>query len=163
MKAARRIGLEIVGWLLLVAGIAALVLPGPGLLMTFAGLAVLSQQYEWAERRLDPIKYRALRGAAESVETPLRIAFSVFGCTWLFAAAVLWWVQPDEPTWWDLPDWTWLPGGRATAITLAVSGVMAVVLLVYSFRRFYNNPEARAELDEDIEDADDELRHRPPR
>ena len=156
MRAARRIGLEILGWLLLVAGIAALVLPGPGLLLTFAGLAVLSQQYEWAERRLDPIKYRALRGAAESVETPLRIAFSVFGCAWLFVAAWLWWVQPDQPDWWSLPDWTWLPGGRATAITLAFSGVLAVVLLVYSFRRFYGKPDARAELDRQVERADEE-------
>ena len=41
--------------------------------MLFGGLAILSQQYEWAERRLDPIKYRALKGAAEGVETWLRI------------------------------------------------------------------------------------------
>ena len=48
---AKRVVLEAAGWLLLVVGIAALVLPGPGLLGVFAGLALLSQQYEWAERR----------------------------------------------------------------------------------------------------------------
>ncbi len=70
MKAtAKRVALEVTGWFLVVAGLAALVLPGPGLLMLFGGLAILSQQYEWAERRLDPIKYRALKGAAEGVET----------------------------------------------------------------------------------------------
>ena len=67
--AARRLTLEIVGWTLLVAGIAALVLPGPGLLMVFAGMAVLSQQYDWAAKRLDPVKYRAMRGAADGVAT----------------------------------------------------------------------------------------------
>ena len=36
--AAKRIGLEIVGWVLVVAGIAALVLPGPGLLMIAGGI-----------------------------------------------------------------------------------------------------------------------------
>ena len=46
--------LESIGWLLIVAGIAALILPGPGLLMLFAGLVLLSQQYEWAERRVEP-------------------------------------------------------------------------------------------------------------
>ena len=57
----RRVVLEVVGWVLVVAGIAALVLPGPGLLMLFAGLVILSQEYEWAERRLEPIKSGALR------------------------------------------------------------------------------------------------------
>ena len=36
--AAKRIGLELVGWLLVVAGLAALILPGPGLLMIAGGL-----------------------------------------------------------------------------------------------------------------------------
>lgn len=76
IAATKRIALEILGWLLVLAGIAALVLPGPGLLMLFGGLAILSQQYEWAERRLDPIKFRALRGAAEGVETWPRIILS---------------------------------------------------------------------------------------
>ena len=58
--AAKRLLLEVVGWLLLLVGIAALVLPGPGLLLMFAGLAVLSQQYAWAERWVDPIQYLSL-------------------------------------------------------------------------------------------------------
>ena len=74
--AAKRVVLETLGWLLVVAGIAALVLPGPGLLMLFAGLALLSQQYEWAERRVEPIKEKALKAADEGVETPLRITLS---------------------------------------------------------------------------------------
>ena len=154
MKVAKRIGLEAVGWLLLVAGVAALILPGPGLIMVFAGLAVLSQQYEWAERRLDPIKYRALKGAAESVETPLRIALSSVGVLVLIGCGVLWIVGPDQPGWWPLPDWTWLTGGIGTGSTLLVSAVIAIALLVYSFKRFYGKPDAVAELEGDIEDAD---------
>ena len=46
--AAKRVTLEVVGWTLVVAGIVALVAPGPGLLMVFGGLAILSQQYDWA-------------------------------------------------------------------------------------------------------------------
>ena len=61
-RAAKRIGLEIVGWTLVVVGIAALVLPGPGLLMMAGGIVLLSQQYEWAERRVEPIKREALQG-----------------------------------------------------------------------------------------------------
>lgn len=159
MKMAKRIGLEAVGWLLLVAGVAALVLPGPGLIMVFAGLAVLSQQYEWAERRLDPIKYRALKGAAESVETPLRIGFSMLGVVFLVACGVLWIVGPDQPGWWPLPDWTWLTGGVGTGSTLLVSAVIAVALLVYSFKRFYGKPEAVLELEGEIEEADRDFKN----
>ena len=54
--AAKRIGLEVLGWTLLVLGIAAVFLPGPGLLGIFAGLALLSQQYDWAERRVEPVR-----------------------------------------------------------------------------------------------------------
>jgi hypothetical protein len=42
--AAKRLVLETLGWVLLVAGVAAIFLPGPGLLGIFAGLALLSQQ-----------------------------------------------------------------------------------------------------------------------
>ena len=41
--AAKRVVLEGLGWLLLVLGVAAIFLPGPGLLGVFAGLALLSQ------------------------------------------------------------------------------------------------------------------------
>ena len=159
MKAAKRIGLEAVGWLLVVAGVAALVLPGPGLLLLFAGLAVLSQQYDWAERRLAPVKYRALKGAAESVETPLRIALSGIAVLLLVAAGVLWFLQPPVPDWWFLPEWLWLPGGLGTAITQWASAVIAVATLVYSYRRFHGKPDAVAELEHEIEEADEEFHH----
>jgi len=157
-RAVKRVFLEVVGWTLLVAGIAALVLPGPGLLMIFAALAVLSQQYEWAERRLDPIKYRALKGAAESVETVPRIIMSVTGVVLLVAAGVLWLADPEVPSWWPFPEGLWLPGGVATAVTQLASALIALALIIYSYRRFHGRPEAVAELEHDIEDADREFR-----
>ncbi|WP_205472768.1 PGPGW domain-containing protein [Nocardioides sp. SYSU D00038] len=157
---AKRVALEVVGWLLVVVGIAALVLPGPGLLALGAGLLVLSQQYEWAERRVDPILLRALRGAAESVETWPRIAASALGALVLVACGVLWIVKPAEPGWWPLSETWWLPGGVWTGVTQIFSGLFALGLIVYSYRRFHGKPEARAALDTDISEADGE---RPPR
>ncbi|WP_193612786.1 PGPGW domain-containing protein [Nocardioides lijunqiniae] len=154
MNAAKRVGVEAVGWLLVVAGIAALILPGPGLLMVFGGLAILSQQYEWAERRLAPIKFRALKGAAESVETIPRLVVSVFGVLVLFAAGALWIWQPPAPEWWPLSDAWWLPGGVATAVTQIASGFIALALIVYSYRRFHGDPDAVAKLEADLEQAD---------
>ncbi len=95
--AAKRIGLELVGWLLVVVGIAALILPGPGLLMIAGGLVLLSQQYEWAERRVEPIKREALKGAANSVETWPRIIATATLIVLIAAAGVLWFVGPESP------------------------------------------------------------------
>ncbi|MFA6298118.1 MAG: PGPGW domain-containing protein [Nocardioides sp.] len=154
--AAKRIGIEVAGWILVVLGIAALVLPGPGLLMVFGGLAILSQQYEWAERRLAPIKFRALKGAAESVETIPRVVASVTGALLLVAAGGLWLASPPAPEWWPLSDTWWLPGGWATAVTQIVSAFIALALIVYSFRRFHGKPDAVAALEADLEQADAE-------
>ncbi len=132
----RRIALEAIGWLLVAAGIAALILPGPGLLMLFAGLVILSQSYEWAEKRLDPIERAAMRAAAEGVATWPRIIMSALGALTIIAFGVVWGISPEVPGWWPLRDSWWLPGGWATASTLILSGFIALGLLIYSVRRF---------------------------
>jgi hypothetical protein len=135
-KAIKRLALETFGWILVVAGIAALVLPGPGLLGLFAGLVLLSQQYEWAGRRVEPVKRAALKAAADGVRTVPRIAISALGCLVLFGFGVLWWVHPPAPGWWPLEDKWWLVGGWATGLTIGVSAVFAMSLLVYSYTHF---------------------------
>ncbi len=152
--AARRLSLEIVGWTLLLAGIAALVLPGPGLLMVFAGMAVLSQRYDWAERRVEPVRLRAMRAAAYGVASPARIAMSLAGVLWLWACGALWIADPAQPGWWPLPDVLWLPGGVATGVSLVGSGVLALALLAWSYRRFHGRPEELDALEKDIDRAD---------
>lgn len=146
-RLARRLAIEIAGWTLVVAGIAALVLPGPGLLGLFAGLAILSQQYEWAERRVRPVEIMALRSAAQSVQTWPRIIGSTMGALAIAAVGVVWGVGVDVPEWWPLADRWWLPGGWATGATMIASSLMALALIVWSFRRFRGvaDPEAEAE------------------
>lgn len=154
--AVRRIVLESLGWLLLLAGVAAIFLPGPGLLGIFAGLALLSQQYEWAERRVEPVRLRALRGAAEGVENWLRISLSVLGAIVLGACGVLWIVKPPAPDWWRFSETLWLPGGLWTGITQVASAFIALALIAYSYRRFHDNPDAVAELTRDHATVDAE-------
>lgn len=143
---AKRLVLEIVGWILLLVGIAALFLPGPGLLAMFAGLALLSQRYVWAERRVEPVKLRALKAAAEGVETRGRILGSLLGVAVLVGFGVLWIAGSDAPGWWPLPDSWWLPGGVWTGVTQIASAGIALALIVYSYRRFHGHPEQVAEL-----------------
>jgi len=153
-RTAKRVVLESLGWILLLLGLAAIFLPGPGLLGIFAGLALLSQQYEWADRRVEPVKLRALKGAAEGVETWPRITISVLGVLALAGFGVLWIAYPPAPGWWPLSDSWWLPGGLWTGLTQVASAAIAVALIVYSYRRYHGHPEEIRQLDRAIEEAD---------
>ena len=133
---AKRVLVEGLGWILVVVGIAALVLPGPGLLALFAGVALLATQYDWAERRLEPIKKRALDAAADSVKTWPRILMSTVGVLWLIGLGIVWALRPEVPSWWPFSDGWWFPGGMTTGISLAASGVIAGAMLVYSYLNF---------------------------
>lgn len=138
--AAKRLALETLGWTLVVLGIAALFLPGPGLLMLFAGMVVLSQQYEWFERRVDPVKRLALEGASRGVQTWPRIVASLLGIAWLIGLGVFWGEHPPAPAWWPLSGGLWFIGGWGTGGSLIISGLIGLGLLVYSFRRFRGHP-----------------------
>ncbi|HVL82646.1 MAG TPA: PGPGW domain-containing protein [Actinomycetota bacterium] len=48
----RRVGVTVVGGILVAVGVLLLALPGPGLLLIAAGLAVLATEYRWARRAL---------------------------------------------------------------------------------------------------------------
>ncbi|MET0998671.1 MAG: PGPGW domain-containing protein [Marmoricola sp.] len=133
---AKRVVIEGLGWILVVVGIAALVLPGPGLLALFAGVALLATQYEWAERRLEPVKKAALRGAADSVKSWPRILLSFLGVCWLIALGVYWGISPPAPSWWPVDDRWWLAGGWGTGATLIGSGIIAGAMVVYSYVYF---------------------------
>jgi len=133
---AKRIMLEGAGWILVLVGLAALVLPGPGLLALFAGVALLATQYEWAERRLEPVKRAALRGAADSVKNWPRILMSVLGVCLLTGLGIYWGISPDAPSWWPVDDSWWLMGGWGTGATLIGSGIIAGAMIVYSYLNF---------------------------
>ncbi|MFN3601505.1 MAG: PGPGW domain-containing protein [Dietzia sp.] len=152
--AAKRLALETLGWTLVILGVAALFLPGPGLLTLFAGMVVLSQQYEWFEKRVDPVKRLALEGASRGVQTWPRITASVLGVAWLVGLGIVWGEHPPSPGWWPFePDW-WFIGGWGTGGSLIVSGLIGLALIIYSIRRFRGNP-----YDHEVETERERERH----
>jgi hypothetical protein len=131
-----RVGQEVLGWLLLVAGVAALVLPGPGLLLLALGLWVLAKNYRWADRMLDPVKRAAYRGAAESVKSWPRIIMSTLLALAIIGVGVVWGIRPAAPSWWPLAEKWWLFGGWGTGAFLIASGLLALGLLGWSMKSF---------------------------
>lgn len=140
--AAKRLGLEIIGWTVLALGVLALFLPGPGLLLSFGGLAILSTRYVWARNLVEPVRIKALRGAAESVETRLRVALSFFVPLVTTGIGVAWVMEPPPPSWWPLDERFWLFGGDVVGYTLVASSIIAIALVAYAVRRFHHRPDA---------------------
>jgi hypothetical protein len=132
----QRVALEMFGWVLVVAGLAALVLPGPGLLLLAAGLYVHSLSYVWAEKLLEPVKRQAFKTAAESVETWPRIVFSTLIALGIIALGFVWGVGLPVPSWWPVDEEWWLVGGWGTGAVLIGSGIVALGLIVWSYRTF---------------------------
>lgn len=152
---AQRIALEILGWVLVVTGIVAIPLPGPGLLILALGLWVHSLSYEWAERLLEPVQRKALRSASDSVKTWPRIVMSSLGALWLIFIGIVWGIHPDSPSWWPIGDRWWLVGGWATGGVLVASGLAAFGLIGWSMKRFrYGGEDVEEFIDEHLPDDD---------
>jgi tellurite resistance protein TerC len=59
LKQARRVVIGIIGFTVLLIGVALLVLPGPAFIVIPAGLAILAIEFAWARRWLERIKQTA--------------------------------------------------------------------------------------------------------
>jgi Putative transmembrane protein (PGPGW) len=131
----KKVAVTVVGWVLVLAGVVLIAIPGPGLLIMLSGLVVLASEYTWAQRFVDPVRVRALRAAEESVASGWRIVATLLGGVWLAALGVLWWMDPQIPRIWVLGPRLPL-GGWPTGSGLILSAFIVWGLLIYSIRRF---------------------------
>jgi uncharacterized protein (TIGR02611 family) len=90
-----RVVVAIFGFLVVLAGLAMLVLPGPGLLVIAIGLGILALEFVWAERLLERTVDK-MDDAADAVKRSSRkqqalgVSLLALGAAGLVAAAVLW-------------------------------------------------------------------------
>ena len=96
-----RIGFALFGFLVVLAGLAMLVLPGPGLLVIAVGLGILALEFAWAERLLERTVDR-MEDAAETVKKASRAQQILLAAACAAAAvgllvAVLLWDIPFLP------------------------------------------------------------------
>jgi uncharacterized protein (TIGR02611 family) len=123
VKAARKIAVTILGVAVLAAGLAMVVLPGPGLLVIVLGLFILSLEFEWAARRLDQARDKALDAAHKTAASRTQSAFALFSSLVLVGAGVFLGLNKSVPL------HGWFTGG-----TLIVSGLAAMGTVIWSVR-----------------------------
>ncbi len=142
----RKAWILVVGWLLVVVGVIAMPLPGPGLLILLSGLIVLSQEYPWAERRVEPVKRKAFDVAKVSVSTYPKILLTTLGACSIIAFGVFMWINPEIPHIVTIPALGPIGpievgpdvpfGGWATGSSIILSGLIALGVLIYSIKRW---------------------------
>ena len=49
-------------------------------------------------------------------------------------------LQPPAPSWWPVDEKWWLFGGWPPGMTLVLSGMFAIGLIIYSYRKFRGSP-----------------------
>ena len=87
----KRIFVIVSGSAVTVAGVAMLVLPGPGFLVIFTGLAILATEFDWADRLKQRVRERA-EDAAKATGVSLRaiVMVGIFFAVILSVAAWIW-------------------------------------------------------------------------
>jgi len=85
----RRSGIAVLGGILTLAGIALLVLPGPGFVVVAAGLAVLATEFEWARRPLVYARGKAEQGLAQVARSAWQAVFALLCALGLLVVGLL--------------------------------------------------------------------------
>jgi uncharacterized protein (TIGR02611 family) len=102
-----RVGVGIVGGLIVALGIVTIPLPGPGWLTVIAGLFVLATEFTWAERLLEFTKKHVKRWTDWVTSQPVWVRLVLAAATAAFVYGVL--VVTLHLT--GVPDWVpgWVP------------------------------------------------------
>lgn len=124
----KRVAVLLAGTALLGAGLAMLVLPGPGLLVSILGLAVLATEFAWAERMLDRTRSRAVDAANALTRTRTSQAVAIVTAIALLTggAAVAALVE----------------GYRLVGLSVFIAGVGSLVVVVPWTQRWIGVPAA---------------------
>lgn len=139
MRTVKRFALTTVGAGLVLAGLALMVLPGPGLLLIVAGLGVLATEYVWAKKLLVRAKDRAEQAQQEAVASPWRTAASILFALGLLGLGVAMLLVADVA--WPFLDsigdavWGWVTGS-----IFVLTGLILIITTLYTLRQQRRHP-----------------------
>ncbi len=117
---ARRLMVLILGVAVLVAGVAMLALPGPGVLVIILGLVLLATEFAWAERLLDRTTASAAGAASKVTDNNAgRIGLAMSGMAMIVGGIVV---------------AVMFDGFRIVGVSVALAGVIGLVTLLPQVR-----------------------------
>jgi uncharacterized protein (TIGR02611 family) len=124
----KRLVVLVLGVTVLAAGVLMLVLPGPGVLIIIAGLAILATEFVWAERAMNATLARASKvSGAVTGNTTGRIALAVSALFLIAAGAVV---------------FVFLDAYRMVGLTLALAGCVGLAVLHPRVQRWLASKQA---------------------
>lgn len=89
-RSARKVAVLIVGVAVVLAGVALLALPGPGMVVIIVGLVILATEFSWAQRWLDYAVERAAGATTKVQESKSgRIMLALSGLTLITVGVVV--------------------------------------------------------------------------
>lgn len=105
-----RVGVAVLGGIVLVAGIVMIPYPGPGWLVVFAGLAILATEFHWARRVLNYARGKYDAWTDWLGRQSLFVRLAVLAATGLVVLATLYLLNAFYlvARWLELGHWTWL-------------------------------------------------------
>jgi uncharacterized protein (TIGR02611 family) len=101
LELAYRLIVAVIGFAIIITGFALIPLPGPGWLIVFGGLAVLSSEFEWAERLLNYAREK-VRGWTDWVtrqSLAVRALIGLVGLAFVAAAITAFVKLEGVPSW----------------------------------------------------------------
>lgn len=125
MRVLKRFAVTSAGFILLAIGAAMVVLPGPGILVIVAGLAVLATEYVWARRLLIRARHEAERAQVAAVASPARLVGTVLFGLVLAGLGLAMLIARHL----DLPFW-----GPVTGTVMFLTAVILLATTYLSFR-----------------------------
>jgi uncharacterized membrane protein len=133
MKLFKRFAVTILGVALLAVGVALMILPGPGIVLIVAGLAVLATEYVWARALLVKAKRQAESVQQAAVASPLRTAGSVIFALGMVAVGALTFLI-DNVSWPVLDQQLDKAWGPFMGTVLVVMGLVLLVTTVLTIK-----------------------------
>ncbi len=105
LNSAYRGGVGVVGFIILIGGVAAIPLPGPGWLVVIGGLFVLATEFTWAERLLEFTKKRVKSWTDWVTRQPVwvRVLIGLATAAFVYGVLVITLHLTGVPDW--IPDW----------------------------------------------------------
>lgn len=121
VRLARRIAITAAGVILLCFGTVLLVAPGPGFLVIALGFLVLGTEYDWARRRFEQVRDKAISLSDQAAANRLSATGSLLFGLGVLAVGIMLIVIERLPA-----------SGWATGISTVIAGLVIMATIVYS-------------------------------